>query len=52
MTRTYKQHRIERNANGKWIVTTPDGRHSQHETLTAAKEWISFTTDGDAQGDE
>jgi hypothetical protein len=42
MTHTYKGHKIDRNMNGKWIVTNKDNSHSQHNTLADAKEWISL----------
>jgi hypothetical protein len=44
-TKTYKSHRIDRNMNGKWIVTYPDNRHTQHNTLADAKEAINFAID-------
>jgi len=41
-TRTYKGMTIDRNMNGKWIVTWPNGSHTQHNTLSDAKEQITF----------
>lgn len=44
MERTYKGYKIVRNMNGNWIVTAPNGSHSQHKTLAAAKERVDFAT--------
>lgn len=44
MERTYKGYKIVRNMNGNWIVTAPNGGHSQHRTLADSKEAISFAT--------
>ena len=42
MTKTYKECTIDRNMNGDWIVTYRDGTHSQHRTLSGAKDAISY----------
>ena len=41
MERTYKNATIVKNYNGKWIVTHTDGAHTQHTTLSDAKDRIS-----------
>jgi len=46
MTRTYKDHMITRNMNGNWIVTYPNGAHSQHRTIACAKEAITVRIEG------
>lgn len=40
-THTYKGHTIDRNLDGKWIVTYKNGSHSQHSTLADAKEAVT-----------
>lgn len=49
-TKHYKGCTIDRNMNGKWIVTYRNGSHSQHNTLAGAKESISFRYDAEDQG--
>jgi hypothetical protein len=42
MERSYKGQKIVRNMNGNWIITWANGGHTQHNTLSDAKEQITF----------
>lgn len=42
MTRRYMSTAIDRNMNGKWIVTYANGSHIQHITLADTKTAIEI----------